>query len=93
MHSFFFLLSESPVDKATFEQWEQDNEWFIPSRACSAVENKTKSQNLVIVTGKSGCGKSAIIQHIALKYRKEGWTVKPVRDIEEIVSAPFIETV
>lgn len=46
----------------------------------------------MIVTGKSGCGKSAIIQHIALKYRKEGWTVKPVRDIEEIVSVPFIET-
>lgn len=46
----------------------------------------------MIVTGKSGCGKSAIIQHIALKYRKEGWTVKPVRDIEEIVSAPFINT-
>lgn len=91
MHSFF-LLSESPVDKATFEQWEQDNEWFIPSRACSAVENKTKSQNLVIVTGKSGCGKSAIIQHIALKYRQEGWTVKPVKDIEEIVYAPFMET-
>lgn len=46
----------------------------------------------MIVTGKSGCGKSAIIQHIALKYRKEGWSVKPVKDIEEIVFAPFIET-
>lgn len=46
----------------------------------------------MIVTGKSGCGKSAIIQHIALKYRKKGWTVKPVKDIEGIVYAPFKET-
>lgn len=42
---------------------------------------------MVIVTGKPGTGKSAIVQHIALKYRKKGWTVKPVKRVEEIVNA------
>lgn len=47
----------------------------------------TKKQNLVIVAGHSGYGKSAIIQHIALKYRKQGWTVKSVYKVEGIVNA------
>ena len=55
-----------------------------------AVENKTASQNLVIVTGHSGSGKSAIIQHVALKYREKGWIVKPVKDIEDIANTPFV---
>ena len=41
----------------------------------------------VIVTGHSGSGKSAIIQHISLKYRKTGWAVKPVENIEQIIKA------
>ena len=42
------------------------------------------TNNLVIVTGHSGSGKSAIIQHIALKYREHGWIVKPVYSFKEI---------
>ena len=51
------------------------------------METITKEKNLVIVAGHSGNGKSAIIQHIALKYRREGWLVKPVDTIEEIKEA------
>ena len=36
------------------------------------------------MTGHSGSGKSAIIQHIALKYRKQGWVVKPIYKVEEM---------
>lgn len=32
-----------------------------------------------------GSGKSAIVQNIALKYINEGWTVKPVYTIEEMI--------
>lgn len=47
------------------------------------MEKLIKSQNLVIVTGHSGSGKSAIIQHIALKYRNNGWIVKQVDKVSE----------
>lgn len=41
-------------------------------------------QNIVIVAGHYGSGKTAIVRHIALKYRKHDWTVKPVNAVEEI---------
>lgn len=40
----------------------------------------------MIVTGNSGAGKSAIIQHSALKYRSQGWMVKLVNEVKEIPS-------
>ena len=40
--------------------------------------------SIVIVSGHSGSGKSAIIHHIALKYLKNRWLVKPVDSVEEI---------
>eukprot|EP00105_Crassostrea_gigas_P034381 XP_019918529.1 PREDICTED: uncharacterized protein LOC105317689 [Crassostrea gigas] len=75
---------ESPLDRAIFMQWQDDNRQFISTRACKEVEELIKSQNLVVVTGNSGSGKSAIIHHIALGYRSQGWTVKPVYNVKEI---------
>lgn len=37
----------------------------------------------MIVTGHSGSGKSAIIQHIALTYRSNEWIVKPIDNVDE----------
>lgn len=42
---------------------------------------------MVIVEGHSGSGKSAIIQHIALEYRSQGWIVKPIYKVKEIINA------
>lgn len=43
-----------------------------------------QNQNFVIVTGRPGSGKSAIIKHIALKYFDRGWIVKPVKMADEM---------
>lgn len=67
--------------------WRRDNKSFVSTKACREVESKIESKNLVVVTGTPGSGKSAIIQHIALEYINQGWTVKPVRRVEEIVNA------
>lgn len=58
---------------------------FIPTKACKEVEKLADSECLVIVTGHSGSGKSAIIQHIALKYRGKDWIVKPLCDVDELI--------
>lgn len=84
---FCFCLIESPLDQGIFEQWQEDNNLFISTKACKEVENKAKSQNLVIVVGHLGSGKSAIIQHIALEYRSQGWIVKPIKRVTEITKA------
>lgn len=88
--SYFYellYLSESKINRATFKQWQEDNDNFISTRACNEVEKLIKSRNLVIVTGNSGSGKSATIQHIALSYRSQGWTVIPVYRVKEIIDA------
>uniref|UniRef100_K1PUI2 Uncharacterized protein n=1 Tax=Magallana gigas TaxID=29159 RepID=K1PUI2_MAGGI len=66
---------ESRIEKAIFDQWEQDEVCFISTKVCNEVKKIIKSRNMVVVAGHSGSGKSAIIQHIALKYREQGWTV------------------
>uniref|UniRef100_A0A8W8P0M8 Novel STAND NTPase 3 domain-containing protein n=1 Tax=Magallana gigas TaxID=29159 RepID=A0A8W8P0M8_MAGGI len=67
---------ESQIYEAIFEQWKKEDSCFISTKASKKVEKYIKSENLVIVAGHSGSGKSAIIQHTALKYREQGWTVK-----------------
>lgn len=86
-HLFLFFILEPLPDKATFYQWKQDDVYFVSTRASKKVEKMTENHNLVIVTGHSGYGKSAIIQRIALQYREQGWTVKPVNNKEEILYA------
>uniref|UniRef100_A0A8W8MRD6 Novel STAND NTPase 3 domain-containing protein n=1 Tax=Magallana gigas TaxID=29159 RepID=A0A8W8MRD6_MAGGI len=81
------LAKESPLDRAIIMQWHDDNRKFVSTRACKEVEKLINSQNLVVVTGNSGSGKSAIIQHIALCYRSQGWTVKPVYKVKEITDS------
>nr|XP_034321422.1 uncharacterized protein LOC109619991 isoform X3 [Crassostrea gigas] len=76
---------ESPLDRLIFEQWEEDNTLFVPTKACEEVKNLINNRNVVVVTGHSGCGKSAAIHHIALEYRNSGWIVKPVVDVKEMM--------
>ena len=82
MHILF--STETDYEQSIFRQWEHDDELFVSTKACKTVESLVKNNNVVIVTGHSGSGKSAIIQHIALKYRKQGWVVKPINKVEEI---------
>lgn len=79
------LLSESLLDRVTIDRWRENDSFFVPTKACKEVEILTRKKNLVVVTGHSGSGKSAVIQHIALKYRSNGWSVKPVYSVRNII--------
>lgn len=82
---------DTQLDESIIEDWLKDNNFFVPTKACGEVEKLINSQNFVVVAGHSGSGKTTIIQHIALKFRSQGWIVKPVNkviDIIEIVNSP-----
>lgn len=81
------LLSFST--ESVFSQWENDDMYFVPTKAYDKVANEIKSHNLVVVSGHSESGKSAIIQHIALTYRREGWNVKPLSCVQELINTCF----
>ncbi|XP_078311311.1 uncharacterized protein LOC144618650 [Crassostrea virginica] len=80
---------EIEAEKDIFEQWENVDDAFVETKATEKVKQMLKTKNLVIVTGFSGSGKSAIIQHIALDYRRKGWVIRPVDAIEEIKDAYY----
>ncbi|XP_078312031.1 uncharacterized protein LOC111136086 [Crassostrea virginica] len=67
-----------------FRQWQEDDALFVTTTAAKEVDNVVETNNLVIVAGHSGSGKSAIIQHIALRKMEQGWVVKPMYSVEEI---------
>lgn len=69
------------IESIIIEQWLQENKRFISTNACREVEKYFASHNLVIVAGHSGSGKSAIIQHIALNNRSQGFNVKPIDSV------------
>ncbi|XP_062595836.1 uncharacterized protein LOC134257209 [Saccostrea cucullata] len=75
---------ENILVKEILDNWREDDVAFIPTRASEAVQKKLKSLNLITVVGNSGSGKSAIIQHIALILKEQGWNVIPVDKVEEI---------
>ncbi|XP_052706711.1 uncharacterized protein LOC128182140 [Crassostrea angulata] len=79
------ICQESSIEEAIFNEWNQEDSSFIFTKACEEVEKLVKNKNLVIVAGQSGSGKSAIIKHIALQYRKRGWKVKRVKEVKDIV--------
>ncbi|XP_078311621.1 uncharacterized protein LOC144618795 isoform X2 [Crassostrea virginica] len=70
-----------------FRQWQEDDALFVTTAAAKEVDNVVETNNLVIVAGHSGSGKSAIIQHIALRKMEQGWVVKPMYSVEEIHKA------
>lgn len=84
----FFIFT----DKALFEQWEEDNKQFVETKASKEVERLIKCQNIVIVIGHTGSGKSAIVNYTALKYRSQGWKVKPVYTVMDLVQIIKIST-
>lgn len=87
VHFHFFHKTESQLDQNVLEKWQQDDKLFVSTKACEKVENLIKKQNLVIVVGHSGSGKSAIIHHIALEFRNRNWVVKSVKKVTAILKA------
>lgn len=86
------LFAELPLDKVLFKRWQEDNKQFVETKASREVEGLIKCQNIVIVTGHTGCGKSAIVHHVALKYRSQGWSVKPISAVMDIIQIINVST-
>ncbi|XP_052693873.1 uncharacterized protein LOC128172150 isoform X2 [Crassostrea angulata] len=82
--------SFDPIDRTksahnkVMQEWQKEDDFFVSTRACKKVEEVITNHRTVLVTGQAGSGKSAIIQHIALKYKNEGWIVKSLSKLVEI---------
>lgn len=75
------------MDYDILEHWQQENKQFVETKACREVEKLICNQNIAIVKGHPGSGKASVIQHIALKFKSQGWLIKPVKNVTEIINA------
>lgn len=86
MMSYSFLFcTASCLDLEVIKQWQEEDKQFVETKASKEVERLIKCQNIVMVTGHTGSGKSAILHHVALKYRSQGWNVKQVRKVNGMI--------
>lgn len=86
MHDLFhivFFLSALPFKKTQIRQWKKENSDFYSTQICKEVEKRLTTHSVVLVIGHPGTGKSAIIQHIALQYKKEKWILEPLQSITD----------
>ncbi|XP_063411894.1 uncharacterized protein LOC134694771 [Mytilus trossulus] len=71
---------------ATFvETWIKDDETCYETQGSELVYEKIKDCSCVVVTSTSGLGKTAIIRHIALKFKHEGFEIIIVETPDDIL--------
>lgn len=81
----FLFCTEFCLDREVIEQWQEEDKQFVETKASKEVERLINCQNIVMVTGHTGSGKSAILHHVALKYRSQGWNVKQVCTVMDMI--------
>ncbi|CAC5377619.1 unnamed protein product [Mytilus coruscus] len=66
------------------DQWINDDETFVCTRAADEVLKRIKNDISVIVSGNSGVGKTATMRHVALLLKKEGFRIIPTSIPEDL---------
>lgn len=55
---------------------------FVSSRAFSEVKRRIQTRNFINIVGNSGSGKTFMANHIGLMYRRKGWKLTFLEDIQ-----------
>ncbi|XP_063412598.1 uncharacterized protein LOC134695304 [Mytilus trossulus] len=71
--------SKLPLHDQEIIEWVEDQNTFFETRATRHILRSLQSNNCIVVTGSSGCGKSSNIHHAALHLRDSlGYEIIPV---------------
>ncbi|KAJ8315986.1 hypothetical protein KUTeg_006000 [Tegillarca granosa] len=65
-------------------RWKEDDKAYAVTRLTIAVRTEVDTNDIIMVTGPPGSGKSATIHHIALELKESGYRVCPVENFCEI---------
>lgn len=78
MHFIGLLIPFSDAYEKHIAKWHIDDKKFTVTRATKEIESKLMCCSCVLVVGRSGNGKSAILRHLALKLlNQEGYDIVP----------------
>ena len=78
-------MSFSDLFQTIKKDWEDHQGNFVITRASKRVLKFIKENNVVMVTGNIGVGKTATMQHVALEMKEIGYDVIPVDDPNFII--------
>ncbi|XP_060069274.1 uncharacterized protein LOC132549362 [Ylistrum balloti] len=73
------------IMKTTMLIWEQQTKDIFITKGLQNVQNASKNNNLVIITGPQGSGKSTALRYAAMSLKQEGFVVYPCNKISEII--------
>ncbi|CAC5386689.1 unnamed protein product [Mytilus coruscus] len=71
--------------KEKLETWTKNDKTFIETNGAKRVLACIEHNGCVVVTGSSGCGKSALMRHVAIQMRNKGCEILPVSNPKEII--------
>ncbi|XP_076072691.1 uncharacterized protein LOC143044521 [Mytilus galloprovincialis] len=67
------------------DQWQKNDEYFVETKAAKHVLKCIQKNSCVTITASSGVGKTATLQHVALKMAEEGYDVLLVTNPQNII--------
>lgn len=67
---FMLFVKENLSETDVSEDRRHNDEMLVLTPVSEHVESVIKTENLLIIAGHMECEKTSIVQHIALKYRK-----------------------
>ncbi|XP_071141788.1 uncharacterized protein [Mytilus edulis] len=67
------------------DTWIKDDESFYETKRSKLVYEKVKACSCILVTSKSGSGKTATIRHIAIKLQQKGYEIVPIESPRDII--------
>ncbi|XP_063405914.1 uncharacterized protein LOC134689874 [Mytilus trossulus] len=75
----------SEANEALVETWLKDDDIFYETKGSELVYDKVMDCSCILVTSKSGLGKTATIRHIAFKLKQQGFEIVPIESPEDII--------
>ncbi|XP_052078122.1 uncharacterized protein LOC127716078 [Mytilus californianus] len=74
-------------EKETLTYWACKLEKFVKTRAADVIYDNTKTQNVILIVGPTGIGKSNNAYYAAFRLKEEvGYTILPVRKLGDITT-------
>ncbi|CAG2238006.1 unnamed protein product [Mytilus edulis] len=79
------LVEKVQANEALVETWLNDDDLFYETKGSELVYDKVMDCSCILVTSKSGLGKTATIRHIAIKLQQKGYEIVPIESPRDII--------
>ncbi|CAC5410237.1 unnamed protein product [Mytilus coruscus] len=81
------ITANLEFQKETIRDWNCKLDKFVKTRAAEVIYNHIVNENVILIAGPSGVGKSTLAYYVAFKLKDEaGYTILPASKPEDIIN-------